>query len=101
MAGAPLPEVLPAELEKPVSWSYRGELTAGVTALAKSVGYQVSVIRPPHTKPVSVAVNISDRPIIDAFHALSAAAGRAATVSVHPDQHLVEVEYAPRPTTRA
>ena len=98
---ASLPEVLPGELEKPVSWSYRGELTPGVKLLAKAVGYQVQVIRPPHSLPVQVSVSIANRPIMDAFKALSAAAGAAATVSVHPDRHLVEVEYAARPTTRA
>lgn len=100
-AATPLPAVYPAELEKPISWTYRGELAAGVRALAKSVGYQVKVVRPSGSKPVRVAVNIADLPIIDAFHALSREAGSAATVTVDSAQHLVEVTYASAPATSA
>lgn len=100
-AATPLPAVYPAELEKPISWSYRGELAAGVRALAQSVGYQVKVVRPSGSKRVEVAVNIADLPIIDAFHALSTEAGSAATVNMDPAQHLVEVTYASVPTTKA
>jgi defect-in-organelle-trafficking protein DotD len=100
-AAVGLPQVLPAELEKPVTWSYTGKLEPAVQALANSVGYQVQILGSPVGPPVPISVNIHDLPINDAFTAVAAEAQSQATVSVVPLNHVVQIQYKPPGGTHA
>lgn len=92
-AASGLPQALPAELEKPVTWSYRGNLEPAVHALANSVGYTVRVFGTPSGPPVPISVNIEDLPINDAFTAVETEAQPQATVTVLPYSHAVQIQY--------
>lgn len=91
---AAAPAVIPAELRRPVTWSWSGPLDAGAKVLADRIGYRLVVTgQPTGAAPVSVAVAMQDARILDLFEALGTAAGTRATVIVDPDHHQVEVRH--------
>jgi defect-in-organelle-trafficking protein DotD len=97
LAEAPLPQVLPAELQKPIRWSYSGPLDPAARALAKSVGYQVAISGPTGRPPIMVSVSMNRLPVIDAFRTIGIQAGARASVIIRPAHHLIEViHYAPK-----
>lgn len=85
--------VVPAELRRPVTWSWTGPLDAGAKVLADRIGYRLVVTASAGAAPVNVAVAMQDRPILDLFEALGNAAGTQATVIVDPDHRQVEVRH--------
>ena len=87
------PAVIPAELRRPVTWSWSGPLDAGAKVLADRIGYRLVVTAAPGAAPVEVAVAVQDARILDLFEALGTAAGVRATVIVDPDHHQVEVRH--------
>lgn len=102
LADAPLPQVLPAELQKPIRWSYSGPLDPAAQALAKSVGYQITISGPTDDPPVMVSVSMNRLPIIDAFRTIGIQAGARASVIIRPAHHLIEViHYAPKDINHA
>ena len=90
--GTTLRPVTAAELERPVSLAWSGPIDQGVKALADRIGYQVAITAPANPRPIQVAVNMTDVPILDLFEAMGTAAGTNATVVVDPDHHRVEVQ---------
>lgn len=91
--GTTLRPVTAAELERPVSLAWSGPIDQGVKALADRIGYQVAITAPANPRPIQVAVNMTDVPILDLFEAMGTAAGTSATVVVDPDHHRVEVQH--------
>ena len=91
--GTTLRPLTAAELERPVSLAWSGPIDQGVKALADRIGYQVAVSAPANPRPIQVAVNMTDVPILDLFEAMGTAAGTNATVVVDPDHHRVEVQH--------
>ena len=56
------PAVIPAELRRPVTWSWSGPLDAGAKVLADRIGYHLVVTgQPTRVAPVSAAVAMSGR----------------------------------------
>ena len=90
---SPAAPVMPAELQRPQSLAWSGPIDEGAKALADRIGYRLVVTAPENTVPISVAVNLSNVPIIDLFKALGAAAGTQATVIVDPDHRQVQVQH--------
>ena len=88
--------VVPAELQKVVTFIWTGTLEGGVRKLATDVGYAVSVVPPPRgLAPVQVGIRTAAVPVIKAFQALGAAAGTRAEVRVDPALRQVQVLYRP------
>ncbi len=85
--------VVPAELQRPQSFTWSGPIDIGAKTLADRIGYRLLVTAPAGAVPVIVAVNLADVPALDLFKALGAAAGTQATVLVDPDRHQVEVQH--------
>lgn len=83
--------VLPAPLQRIVSFSYSGPLDKAVAQLSQSVGYTFYVTAPPSAQPVNVAITISSVSAYQVFQALGEEAGTKATVEVDPLHHQVEV----------
>lgn len=83
--------VLPAPLQRIVSFSYSGPLDKAVAQLSQSVGYTFYVTAPPNAQPVNVAITISSVSAYQVFQALGQEAGTKATVEVDPLHHQVEV----------
>jgi defect-in-organelle-trafficking protein DotD len=83
--------VVPGELNKVLSFSWSGSLDEGVEKLAHSIGYTVSISAPPN--PQSLTLGLSTGPLraYDIFRQIGDQAGDRATVTVDPQQHLVEV----------
>ena len=95
--GVPPPDtaagpILPGELQKPVTFSYQGDLDAGVRKVATSLGYQTVVEPPPAgSPPLDVAVAAASMSAYQALQALGDAAGTRATVVVNPYLRQVKV----------
>ena len=88
--------VVPAELQKVVTFVWTGTLEDGVRKLAGNVGYAVTVVPPPRGQPaMQVGVRTDAVPAIEAFRALGDAAGKRAEVRVDPALRQVEVVYRP------
>lgn len=91
LASARLPAVIPAELQQPIQWHYRGNLVHAVRALARIVGYQTIVERshPPQSIPVVIAAG--SVPVMTLIRELGIQAGARADVSVDPRTHTISV----------
>jgi len=85
--------VLPAELQRPVTFAWSGPIDAGAKALADRIGYRLVITRPSNAPPVDVAVNMTDVPVVRLFEALGEAAGSRATVIVTPNLRQVDVQH--------
>ena len=90
---SPFPALVPAELQRPVTFAWSGPIDAGAKALADRIGYRVVITRPSNAPPVDVAVNMTDVPIVRLFEALGEAAGARATVIVNPNLRQVDVQH--------
>lgn len=86
--------VLPAELQKPVTFAWSGTLEDGVRKLAQDVGYAVYVgPLPAGAASLRVEVATGRVQIFQAFVVLGEAAGSRATVRVDPARQRVDVIY--------
>jgi defect in organelle trafficking protein DotD len=87
---APLP-VMPADLERIVSFAWKGSLDGAVAKLAAGVGYTFYTTAPVDAQPLNIAIRISSVPAWQVFEALGAKAGTRATVELDPLHHQVQV----------
>lgn len=87
------PLIVPAELDRPINFTWNGPLDQGVQKLADLVGYHMSVSAPRNSQPLAVSVRVSNVTALDAFRAIGNAAGTAATVVVDPQHQRVMVEH--------
>jgi defect-in-organelle-trafficking protein DotD len=85
--------VVPAELDKVVSFEWNGPLDGAVEKLGKTIGYRVSVVRPWHGASLPVVIPAGPRRVYDLFEEIGHAAGARATVKLDPQQQTVEVIY--------
>ena len=83
--------VVPAELERIVSFSFKGPIDKAITELAAAVGYTAYVTAPANAQPVQIGVNVSDVTYYDLFRMIGDQAGTRATVAVDPLHHQVQV----------
>lgn len=83
--------VVPADLQRVVSFDWSGPLDKGVAKLALSIGYTFYTTGPTHPRPLPVTVRVSSVPVLQVFRTLGEAAGTRATVRVDPLHHQVEV----------
>jgi defect in organelle trafficking protein DotD len=88
-----LPPVIPAELQRVVSFVWTGPLDQGVAKLAASIGYTFYMTAPASPPPIDVAIRMSSVTAYQVFESLGAAAGTRATVAVDPLHHQVQVIY--------
>lgn len=88
-----LPPVVPAELDKVVSFEWNGPLDGAVEKLGKAIGYRVSVARPWSGASIPVVIPAGPRRIYDLFEEIGHAAGARATVKLDPRHQSVEVIY--------
>jgi defect-in-organelle-trafficking protein DotD len=86
-SAAPIPD----DLQRLVSFTWRGSLDKGVAKLAQSVGYTFYTTAPPDAPPIGVAVQIQDAPAFEAFKAFGDEAGTRATVEVDFLHHQIQV----------
>jgi defect in organelle trafficking protein DotD len=83
--------VLPEDLRRTVTFTWKGPLDAGVAKLAASIGYTFYTTGPAPQQPLNVAIQISSVPIYQVFQALGEEAGARATVQLDPLHHQVQV----------
>jgi defect in organelle trafficking protein DotD len=91
MASQALAPVVPAELQRVVSFSYSGPIDRAITKLAAAVGYTAYVTAPVNAQPLDVGVDISNITYYDLFRTIGDEAGTHATVVVDPLHHQVQV----------
>jgi defect-in-organelle-trafficking protein DotD len=93
---APLPAptpVVPADLNRVVSFSWNGSLDQAVAKLALSIGYTFYVSAPQNAMPMNVSIDVESLSVYDIFQILGNDAGNRATVEVDPLNHQVELVY--------
>jgi len=83
--------VVPADLQRLVSFEWSGPLDQGVAKLAASIGYTFYTTAPANSQPLDVAIRLSSVPAYQVFQTLGAEAGTSATVQVDPLHHQVQV----------
>ena len=83
--------VLPADLQRIVSFDWNGPFDPAVAQLAASIGYTFFVSGPPNQQPLTVTIRIASVPVYRVFQVLGAEAGTRATVEVDPLHHQVQV----------
>jgi defect-in-organelle-trafficking protein DotD len=84
-------QVIPADLERVVSFSWNGPLDQAVAKVALRIGYTFYTTAPPDAKPVNIAIQLNSVPAYQVFRALGEEAGALATVAVDPLHHQVQV----------
>ena len=87
------PAIVPAELQRPLSFTWSGPIDTGAKALADRIGYKLVVTKPANPMPITVGVNMTDASAVDLFRAMGEAAGNQATVIVDPDHQQVLVQH--------
>ena len=85
--------VVPADLQRIVSFRWDGPLDQGVAKLAQSIGYTFTLTVPYGSQPLPVSINVASVPVYQVFRALGEQAGTRATVQVDALHHQVEVIY--------
>jgi|HubBroStandDraft_1064217.scaffolds.fasta_scaffold00063_43 defect-in-organelle-trafficking protein DotD len=83
--------VVPAELQKIVSFTWQGPLDGAVRQLADTIGYTVTINAPDHSAPLPIGVNTGPKQIVEILRDLGDAAGSKATVEVDPLHHQIQV----------
>ena len=83
--------VMPADLERVVSFEWNGPLDQAVAKLSASIGYTFYTTAPANAQPLDVAIRLSSVPAYQVFQTLGAEAGARATVQVDPLHHQVQV----------
>ena len=91
MVARQMQPVMPADLQRLVSFEWSGPLDQGVARLAASIGYTFYATVPANSQPVDVAIRLSSVPAYQVFQTLGAEAGTRATVQVDPLHHQVQV----------
>jgi defect-in-organelle-trafficking protein DotD len=92
-AASAKPVVVPAELERQVSFQWNGSLDDAVRELAKTVGYAAVVTGPSTAARVRVSIDPAPRRVYDLLQVLGDQAGTLAVVHVDPQHQRVEVVY--------
>jgi defect-in-organelle-trafficking protein DotD len=82
---------MPEDLQRIVSFEWKGPLDQAVAKLAASVGYTFYTTAPANPQPLDVAIQMSSVPAYQVFQTLGAEAGTRATVQVDPLHHQVQV----------
>ena len=90
-AAVAMPVVVPAELDRVLSFQWRGSLDGAVTELARTIGYQASVSGPLDRQALNVTVDPAPRRVVDILRQLGDDAGAAATVNVDAQHQRLEV----------
>lgn len=85
--------VVPADLNRVVSFSWNGSLDQAVAKLALSIGYTYYVSAPQNAQPMDVSIDVNSMSVFDIFQMLGNDAGSRATVTVDPLNHQVELAY--------
>lgn len=85
------PELVPAELMKPVTLDWTGPLGALTERLAAMAGYEYVVAGAAPVRPVIVDVHVVDKPLIGVFREAGYQAGTRAKVVVNAARGVVEV----------
>jgi defect-in-organelle-trafficking protein DotD len=83
--------VMPADLQRVVSFEWNGPLDQAVAKLSASIGYTFYTTAPANAQPLEVSIRMSSVPAYQVFQSLGAEAGPRATVQVDPLHHQVQV----------
>lgn len=88
---APADPVVPAELQREITFDWQGPLDDAVVKLANSIGYTVAIDAPPRAVPLPISINVGPESVFDVFRAVGEAVGVSATVQLDPLHHQVQV----------
>jgi len=83
--------VMPADLQRVVSFEWNGPLDQAVAKLSASIGYTFYTTAPANAQPLEVSIRMASVPAYQVFQTLGAEAGTRATVQVDPLHHQVQV----------
>lgn len=81
--------VLPAEMNRPVSWHWQGPLDQAVRLLAARAGYRTEI--PAHTTTPVIRIDRDDTTLGRLFDEMAAASADVAGIEIDVPDHLVKV----------
>ena len=100
-SGLPDADLLPAALRRPVSIDWTGPVEALAADLARRAGYRFAQAGQPPARPLIVAVETKDEPLIAVFRDLGLRAGSAATLTVNAANRTVLLDWTAPETASA
>ena len=92
----PLPRIVPAALLRLVTLDWTGPIETLAAKLAGEAGYRFDVVGRRPVRPVMVAVETADKPLILVLRDVGIQAGAAATLSVDADRRRIELAWPAR-----
>ncbi len=96
-SGLPDANSLPAALRRPVTLDWSGPIEALAEELARRAGYRFAEAGQPPARPLIVAVETKDEPLIAVLRDLGFRAGTAATLTVDAAGRTVLLDWAAPP----
>ncbi len=97
----PLPEIAadyasaPPNLLQPITLNWTGPVEQVAQMLATRAGYTFNVLGGPLPVPVTVTLNVYDRPLIQLLRDIGLQVGQRASLTVDGSSGVVELRYAP------
>lgn len=85
----------PAELQELITVKWVGPIDQMLSALASRAGMRFNSVGHMPSSPVTVTIDVYQKPLIEVLHDVGLQAGRRADVSVDSATSLVEIRYAP------
>ena len=92
----PLPRIVPAALLRLVTLDWTGPLETLAAKLSGEAGYSFEVVGRRPVRPVMVAVEAADKPLILVLRDVGIQAGAAAMLSVDAGRRRIELAWRPR-----
>lgn len=83
--------VLPAELQRPMSWTWRGPVDQAVKILAERIGYGTVVADKPDVPPVAFSVDHGTAASI--LDEMASGLENRASITIDVPQHLIRVDW--------
>ena len=97
LPAAEVPLTVPPALLRPVTLSWIGPLATLAETLAARSGYRFMVAGAPPVRPVMVAIEAEDAPLIEVLRDAGLQAGDAATLTVDAEERSVRLDWAAAP----
>ncbi len=85
----------PSELQELITVKWSGPIDQMLQALAQHAGMRFNRVGTHSAVPVTINIDVYQKPLIEVLHDVGLQAGRRADVSVDSSASLVEIRYAP------
>lgn len=84
----------PQELQRAVTFDWTGPVEPLVEELARKAGYQYGVIGNKPVTPITVSMNVTNKPLINVLRDIGIQMGARADLKVNGPARMIEIQYA-------